>query len=43
VEIPDFTRGAWQTAKPQVIGDVDLKKMGFDPSSAKKDTAQLET
>ena len=43
VEIPDFTRGAWRTAKPQVIGDVDLKKMGFDPSSAKKDTAQLET
>lgn len=32
VEIPDFTRGAWKTAKPIAIGDVDLEKMGFDPS-----------
>ena len=30
VEIPDFTRGAWKTAKPNVIGDVDLSKMGLD-------------
>ena len=41
VEIPDFTRGAWATAKPQHIDDVDLKKMGFDPSTATKDKAQL--
>ena len=30
VEIPDFTRGAWKTAKPRKIGDVDLGKMGID-------------
>ena len=29
VEIPDFTRGGWRTAKPASIGDVDLAKMGF--------------
>ena len=23
VELPDFTRGAWRTAKPAEIGDVD--------------------
>ncbi len=34
VEIPDFTRGAWKTAKPCVIGDVDLSKMGLDASKA---------
>ncbi len=28
VEIPDFTRGAWKTAKPRLIGSVDLAKMG---------------
>ena len=41
IDIPDFTRGAWRTAKPQHIDDVDLKKMGFDPSKAMKDDAQL--
>ena len=29
VEIPDFTRGGWCTAKPVSIGDVDLAKMGI--------------
>ena len=29
VELPDFTRGAWKSAKPRMIGDVDLAKMGF--------------
>ena len=29
VELPDFTRGAWRTAKPVVLGDVDLKRMGL--------------
>ena len=29
VELPDFTRGAWRTAKPVAIGDVDLKQMGL--------------
>ena len=41
VELPDFTRGAWRTAKPVAIGDVDLIKMGFDPSALKKDDKQL--
>ena len=29
VEIPDFTRGAWKTTKPLVIGEIDLSKMDF--------------
>jgi hypothetical protein len=29
VEIPDFTRGAWKTMKPLVIGEIDLSKMDF--------------
>ena len=42
VELPDFTRGAWKTAKPRMIGDVDLAKMGFDAKApVKKDDAQL--
>jgi hypothetical protein len=31
-KIPDFTRGGWERAKPLGIEDVDLVKMGFDPS-----------
>ena len=42
VEIPDFTRGAWATAKPQHIGDVDLHKMGFDLSAAAKSKLNLD-
>ena len=43
VEIPDFTRGAWKTAKPRAIGDVDLAKMGFDfGTPVKKADGQLE-
>ena len=41
VELPDFTRGAWKTAKPVAIGDVDLEKMGFDTSKLRKDDKQL--
>ena len=41
VDIPDFTRGAWKTAKPVAIGDVDLEKMGFDTSKLQKDDKQL--
>ena len=41
VELPDFTRGAWKTAKPVAIGDVDLEKMGFDTSKLQKDDKQL--
>ena len=41
VSIPDFTRGAWRTAKPVPIGDVDLERMGFDPKLADKVDKQL--
>ena len=42
VELPDFTRGAWKTAKPRMIGNVDLAKMGFDLAAPiQKDEAQL--
>ena len=41
VEIPDFTRGAWKSAKPITIGDINLKKMGFDLDKVKKDDKQL--
>jgi hypothetical protein len=42
VEIPDFTRGAWKTAKPNVIGDVDLSKMGLDSALADSAGEQLD-
>ena len=29
VECPDFTRGAWKTAKPVAIDGIDLAKMGI--------------
>ncbi len=29
VDIPDFTRGAWKTMKPLVIGEIDLTKIDF--------------
>ena len=41
VELPDFTRGAWATARPQNIGTVDLLKMGIDPDRLKKDEKQM--
>ena len=41
VDIPDFTRGAWKTAKPLTIGAVDLKEMGYDVKAAEKDVAQM--
>ena len=42
VEIPDFTRGRWRTAKPVEIGSVDLDKMGYDRSKAKRDESRQE-
>ena len=41
VEIPDFTRGAWKNAKPKVIGDVDLEKMGLKSSTVNSAGDQL--
>ena len=44
VEIPDVTRGAWRTAKPRTIGDVDLAKMGPGrKTSVKKGSARRST
>ena len=34
--IPDFTRGAWKTAMPLGIADVDLEKMGFKADAVKR-------
>ena len=41
VDVPDFTRGGWKTAKPLGIVDVDLVKMGFDPNLIKADSSAL--
>ena len=40
VSLTDFTRGAWRMAKPQPIGNVDLKSMGFKDVEVKS-SAQL--
>ena len=41
VDLPDFTRGALATAKPQDFGTVDLGDMGIDPGKLEKDMKQL--
>ena len=41
VDVPDFTRGGWRTAKPLGIVTVDLAKMGLDSGAVKKDKAAL--
>lgn len=41
VEIPDFTRGAWKSAKPLSIGAIDLKKMNLKLENVKRDDSQL--
>ena len=40
-KVPDFTRGAWKTAKPLGLVDVDLEKLGLDASGVKKDSSAL--
>ena len=30
MDVPDFTRGGWKTAKPLGLVDIDLAKMPFD-------------
>ena len=37
VAIPDFTRGNWRNAEPWGIVNVDLKAMGLDQETVKKD------
>jgi len=42
VELPDFTRGGWRTAKPVEIGSVDLNKMGYDAGGEGRDESRQE-
>lgn len=43
MDIPDFTRGGWKTAKPVDITAVDLGKMGFaSDAEIKRDPSQLK-
>ncbi len=41
VDLPDFTRGAWKTARPITIGSVDLHRMGLDKSTTKQDAKRI--
>ncbi len=41
VDVPDFTRGNWKNVKPWGVVNVDLKKMGLDKGSVKKDASAL--
>ena len=41
MDVPDFTRGGWKTAKPLGIVDVDLAKLGLSASSVDKDSSAL--
>ena len=41
VSIPDFTRGNWKNVRPWEVVTVDLKKMGLDAGSVKRDSAAL--
>ena len=41
VEVPDFTRGGWRTAAPLDIVSVDLAKMDFDSSRARRDDSRM--
>ena len=41
VDVPDFTRGGWRTAKPLGIVTVDVEKMGVGTGSVKADKAAL--
>ena len=37
IECPDFTRGAWRTAKPFAVNEIDLAKLPGDFSKTKRD------
>ena len=41
VDVPDFTNGGWKTAEPLGIVDIDLVKMGFNPTNVTADTSAL--
>lgn len=40
-DVPDFTRGGWETAKPLGIESVDLAKLGITLDDVKEDKTQL--
>ena len=42
VDIPDFTRGGWKTAKPLGIVDIDVAKFGLAENDVVKDKSQLD-
>ena len=37
IDIPDFTRGAWRTAKPFTVEKIDIAKLPGGFSGAKQD------
>jgi hypothetical protein len=37
VDCPDFTRGAWRTAKAFTVDAIDLSKLSGDFAGAKRD------
>ena len=41
IAVPDFTRGNWKNVEPWGVVNIDLKKMGLDKGSVKKDNAAL--
>ena len=41
VAVPDFTRGNWRNVEPWGVVNVDLRKMGLDKGSVRKDDAAL--
>lgn len=41
VDIPDFTRGGWKTAKPLGIVNVDVNKLGLSTASVKASDAAI--
>ena len=42
IDIPDFTRGGWKTAKPLGIVDIDIAKFGLAKDSVRKGEGQLD-
>ena len=43
VDCPDFTRGAWRTAKPFTVDVIDLKKLPGGFGGAKQDEQAIKT
>ena len=41
IDMPDFTRGGWKTAKPLGIVSVDVKKLGLGADKVRRDDSQM--